>query len=93
MAKDNPFPQTQYDALTEALTGRRTQVQPRAKLGGDYGQVLYSEVTKRPLELRVAKELTDAQYPKVHAHELGHAIDQAAKEIPLNGLSHISRSE
>lgn len=75
-AADNPFPQTEFNALAEKTTGRGIKILPRNQLGGAYGQVLYSDVTKRPLELRVAKELTDAQYPKVHAHELGNAIDQ-----------------
>lgn len=85
-AADNPFPQTEFNTLAEKTTGRGIKILPRNQLGGAYGQVPYSDVTKRPIEVRIAKELTEQQASKVAPHELGHAVDQFAGEIPLNGL-------
>lgn len=85
-AADNPFPQTEFNALTEKTTGRGIKVVPKSEIGGNYGRVAVDDRSRRPLSIQLAKELTEVQARKVAPHELGHAVDQLAGEIPLNGL-------
>lgn len=75
----------QFDTLGESLTGRATQASslPRHTLG----RVTSSGTTKRPLGIELSDRLSGDDYYRVYAHELGHAIDQAAGEIPTKGLS------
>lgn len=87
---DRPFPQAELDALTEALTGSGPQgVAPR-QLQGDAGRYIREQ---DPLTGDTVRSiLFDRTLPtetgqRVLAHELGHAIDEAARQVPTEGLN------
>jgi hypothetical protein len=86
---DEALPPAQFDAIAEASTGRVTEtVAPGSKgLGrNDVGSVPVNKSSRRPLGVYLSDELTPDQLPKVYAHEIGHVVDQAAREIPVAGL-------
>lgn len=89
--QDETIPQTQaaYDALAKALTGSISQrVAPR-EIGGDPGRLkkIVDWKTGQPsYEVFLSNKLTEKQALRTHAHELGHAIDELAGQIPTEGL-------
>lgn len=88
---DRPFPKegSALDALTEALTGSGPQnVAPRA-IQNDAG---WFRKGQDPLtgdtvsSIFVDRTLPAGTRQRVLMHELGHAIDEAARQIPTEGL-------
>lgn len=77
----------EYDALTEAGTGKpSTQVASRI-IQGNAGRTLVDRVTGLPVEVHLNRNLRPDKVALVHAHENAHVIDQLAGQIPTKGLS------
>jgi len=84
---DAALPEEALDAIAEATTGRAVALVPKSALGRNVGSVKVNRYSRQPLSAAVWNQLTAAQLPRVAAHEIGHVIDQAAGEIPTEGLS------
>lgn len=84
--EDQAFPTAELDALTAATTGRGPEaVAPRA-LGQNAGLTVVDKYSG-PLDVYLRNNLSPEQALRVHAHELGHVIDEIAGQIPTQGLS------
>lgn len=84
--KDAPLPQAEYDALTEATTGRSSQAASPREMGSDLGRIGVNQSSGRPEYILLRSNLPADKVGMVHTHELGHAIDQIAGKIPTTGL-------
>jgi len=84
---DNPFPNDEFNTLAKKTTGRGIEISPQSELGRSAGETLLNSVSRRPTGIKLSDQLTQSQAEKVLPHELGHALDQIAGEIPTKGLS------
>lgn len=87
--QDAPIPPAQYDALSESLIGTRPSPVPAREIGGDAGRIVksYDPVTGNPeRNILFSSGLRPAEQDRVIAHEIGHAIDDAAGQIGTSGL-------
>jgi hypothetical protein len=89
---DQALAATQLVPLAEAATGQLPKaVASREQIGKDAGRYVVTrdrrsgDVLDRAIYLN--RNLTEAQVPKVLAHEVGHAIDEIAGGIPIAGLN------
>jgi len=81
--KDVPFPVAEQETLTKQLTGRYSTTLPTnsTELNGSVGK---TAITKGvPVEIFLSDELKGGNRISVHGHELGHAIDESAGQIPI----------
>ena len=85
---DQALPPAAFDTIAEAITGRGTQVVPPSAFGrsGTVGEVVVNKYSKRPELVQLSNQLTPEQLPRVYGHEIGHVVDQAAREIPVAGI-------
>lgn len=89
---DEAIPPAQFDAIAEGLTGSVPQKVPGGSesLGGDLGRYIVTRdrrsghVTGR--DISFDRSLSKAKAERVVAHEIGHAIDEIAGEIPVAGF-------
>jgi hypothetical protein len=84
--EDQALPATEFDALATATTGRIAEALPSSKMGQDFGTTAVDQVTGRPRGIWLRDDLPPGDAAMVYAHELGHAIDQWAGQIPTAGL-------
>lgn len=76
---DEAIPETELDALSEAIFGSRISPVARREIGGDSGRFQVGAGPDGPeYRLYFANDLSDAQIPRVGAHELSHGIDYLA---------------
>jgi DNA-binding Lrp family transcriptional regulator len=85
-AVDEPIREGDFDRLAEALVGRRTTTSPRSSMGGDSGRTYVRKSTGLPYEIQLASDLRPESRLQVHAHEIGHAIEELAGHISTAGL-------
>jgi len=50
------------------------------------GATVFDDKTKLPSRVMIARNVRPDLRPHVHAHELGHVVDQFAGEIPITGI-------
>ena len=81
---DEALPPAEFNALAEATTGGAAQTVPSRQT--DFGRTLLS-VDGRPLGIELRGGMPPEKAAMVYAHELGHAIDQIAGQIPTKGVS------
>lgn len=82
----------ELDAIAATSTrDGASSVAPRL-LRGDAGRTQFDKITGDPLSILIAKDLSEDQAGKVLSHEIGHVIDRASGEIPVNGLGSELRS-
>jgi hypothetical protein len=84
---DEAVPPTEFDALAEATTGQSAEIAPARQMGQDAGRTVINKVSGLPTDISLRSNLTPGQLPRVYAHELGHAIDAIAGQIPVTGLN------
>lgn len=77
---------SEFNAIAEEATGRRTKDVTQSELRGDVGRTILRPITRQPEEIFLSKNLTPEKRDLVYGHELGHVIDQIAGEIPVNGI-------
>jgi hypothetical protein len=82
---DQALAPAEFNALAEATTGRAAQTVPARQT--DFGRTLLSVGSGRPIGIEVRAGMQPDEAAMVYAHELGHAIDQTAGQIPTKGLS------
>lgn len=76
---DEAIPKTELDTLSEAIFGSRISPVARREIRGDSGQFQVGAGPDGPeYRLYFANDLSDAQIPRVGAHELSHGIDYFA---------------
>lgn len=82
---DKALSPAEFDAIAEAITGRRTSTVPPSafRRPGTVGEVVVNRYTKRPEVVRLSEKLTAEQLPDVYRHEIGHVVDQGVGEIPV----------
>lgn len=89
--QDETIPQTQgsYDALTKALIGAMPEATPARILRGDAGRLVKTvdDNANAIRRIRISESLNPSQYTRTTGHELGHAIDELAGQIPVKGLT------
>jgi len=86
--EDEALPPAQYDALAEATTGQESARVAAREIGrGIVGRVSIDRRSGRPDAIILDSGLKPDQAEKVLAHELGHAVDVLAGQIPTKGLS------
>jgi hypothetical protein len=56
-------------------------------MGQKLGRTFVNRYTGQPVGIDLDRSLNASDVPKVLAHEIGHAIDQIAGNIPTKGLS------
>lgn len=87
---DSGIPTEAYDAIAEATTGRIPEAVAKSKIGGDAGRYVVErdrrsgDVLNRAIY--VDKSLPEVTRNRVTAHELAHAINEIAGNIPTDGL-------
>jgi hypothetical protein len=84
---DQGLGQAEFNALTEAATGQLPKSLSPTAARGFFGRTLVSPITGRPLGIELRSNLPPEKAGMVHAHELGHAIDEFAGQIRTRGLS------
>jgi hypothetical protein len=84
---EQAFPPAQFDALTEATTGRGVAFRSPRQMGQVFGRTYVDRVTGHPVLIELRAGMPPDKAAMVHAHELGHAIDQTVGRIPTTGLS------
>lgn len=86
---DEALSPAEFNAITEALTGRSAQVAPASEMGRDAGRSILNKYTGDPLDVFLRSNLSEVQAPRVYAHEIGHVIDAHAaglEGIPNTGI-------
>jgi hypothetical protein len=89
---DEALPPAEFNALTEETTGRSTEVVPPRATGGNLGRTLVDRVTGRPFSIQLRNDMAADKAAMVHAHELGHVIDQTAARFPPKASRTSSRA-
>jgi hypothetical protein len=64
---DQALPPAEFDALTEATTGRSAKMAPASALGHDVGRVALAPYTRAPQEVYLSRRLTRQQAERVYA--------------------------
>ena len=80
------------EAVAEAIqrfTREGLTVAPRKQLGGNSDQLALSRVTREPIRVGVANDLSPTQAYRVTRHEVGHLFDEMSGQIPVSGLSRV----
>lgn len=91
-ASEKAITPAELDAIAAASTrDGASSVAPRL-LRGDAGRTQFDKITGDPLSILIAKDLSEDQAGKVLSHEIGHVVDRASGEIPVNGLGSELRS-
>lgn len=90
--RDVALPREAYDEIATAATGAPILEVPASRLGNSFGSVEVNRATRQPRSVSVAKTDDVGKFEKVSAHEIGHVIDQASGEIPIDGLNDELRS-
>lgn len=77
-----------YDQIGTGVVGKRARRVPQETLGpGVGGATDYNPATKKPTGIEISEDIARKKLlDNVHGHEIGHAIDQMAGEIPTEGL-------
>ncbi len=86
-APDEGMRPEEYDALAENLVGSRADILAPGRMGRMGGRTQVNSVTRQPAGIDLRAGLPPDQTIHNYGHELGHAIDQSAGEIPTAGLS------
>lgn len=81
---DEAIPPTEFDAIATESVGAPAKAS--ALPDGELGRISVAPGSRLPTAIALSDRLSAGQVPKVYAHELGHAIDQLAGEIPTAGL-------
>lgn len=86
--RDVALPSEALDEIAAALTGAGIYSLPQSGLGrGTVGKFAVRAGEDGPIRtLNVLRTLSKDQYEKVAAHEVGHAIDHFAAEIPTEKI-------
>lgn len=82
---DVALPDSAYDEIAKAVTGQGVLAVPQRELGTSVGQVSVQPGSRMPTLARVSSALPPPIAELVIKHEVGHVIDQAAGEIPVDG--------
>ena len=83
---DEALPPTELDALATATTGRVATPVPPREIGGDAGRLFTDRRSGLPTGIALNNTLPPDKLPKVYRHELGHAVDELAGKVPVEGL-------
>jgi len=83
---DEAFPTSGLDDLAEGITFEPTRTRTKNELGGDLGRSYVDPVTGRPMGIALQSHLKPDLRRMVYRHEIGHAIDDMASQIPTDGL-------
>jgi hypothetical protein len=82
--KDVALPVERLIALAEALTGSKPVFRSPKEMGNAAGWIRFERGESPVIELR--NDLSPEDIHRVLAHEIGHAIDKLAGQIPARGL-------
>lgn len=79
---NEPLSPEELDPIAKAGTGRNTEILPQNELGpGVLGSLRINR--RGGLEVvRLSKAVKPEEFSRVYGHEIGHVVDQIAKEIP-----------
>jgi hypothetical protein len=79
---NEPLSPEELDPIAKAGTGRDTEILPQSEIGpGVLGSVMVNR--RGGLEgVRLSKAIKPEEFNRVYGHEIGHVVDQIAKEIP-----------
>lgn len=80
------IPESRYDAVSKGLLGKAAQNVPPGKNPGSVGVTNFNTETGIPHSIELNNNLGPKARPLVYGHEIGHAIDQFAGEIPITGI-------
>jgi len=86
-AGDVALPREAYDEIATAGTGGPILETAEGLKRRDVGATDVNRWTRLPRSVQVDPRLSDTQFDRVAAHEIGHVIDQVAGEIPVVGLN------
>lgn len=81
---DDAFPPSEFDALTEALTGQNAKILAPDELGNAAAYTHTSLADGRPVGISLRSDLAPEDMPRVYGHEVGHSIDRTA--VPFDGI-------
>ncbi|WP_273792128.1 hypothetical protein [Brucella anthropi] len=74
-------------SIGEEATGRRIATLPPGEKRGTAGFLELNRYSRQPEQIFLSGNLNAGQADRVLSHEVGHVVDQAAGEIPTDGLS------
>lgn len=83
---DEAIPSTEFNALAEATTGQSAQAVAPRQIGNDLGRIGINRVTGQPEYIVYRNNLPPDKAGMAVSHELGHAVDEIAGQIPVKGL-------
>jgi hypothetical protein len=83
---DQPVAAHSLPHIVQRSTGKPVQFVPSHKLDGDLGVTRFNKESLRPTEVGVSNDLKPDMVRHVLGHEVGHVVDQLAKEIPIKGI-------
>jgi len=83
--EDQALSPAEFDPLTEATTGQVAAVVPPRQ--ASFGRTLLHLASGRPVRVEFNAGMQPEKAAMVHAHELGHVVDEMAGQIPAKGLS------
>lgn len=85
---DMALPREALDEIAKARTGSPIRaVAPRSpEIGNDVGRAVFGRDGTAD-SVYISRALTEAQAPRVAAHEVAHLIDKAVFDIPIRGLN------
>jgi len=77
-----------YDTIGKGLMGQRARRVPQESLGPEsVGATYVNPVTRKPVGIDISSALVNQNiFNGTYRHELGHAIDQMAGEIPIGNV-------
>src|SRR5262249_39927083 len=84
---DVPLPQSRYGSTIETITGQPVQYLPASQMGTDLGRT-YLDAQGRPVLVELRNDILPGHREMVQAHEFGHVVHTAARNIPTTGLEH-----
>ncbi|HZH27875.1 MAG TPA: hypothetical protein VEY95_11910 [Azospirillaceae bacterium] len=78
---DEPIHWKEFDDIVKEGTGKPTKIEEIPE--GDLGSTYYNVRTRRPTRVVIREGLPPDVAKRVHAHEIGHVIDQLARGIKI----------
>lgn len=83
---DEPIRPGDFDALAAATTGTSAKRVPASSMGGSFGRAYINPLTGKPFDMELLAGMEAGHDAMVYAHELGHAVDELAGQIPTKGI-------